>query len=132
MKKSILTLSALAATLIVSAQRIDVKESSEKFSTGSHNAFSTTIFANTQDDVESEWKKVLKDYKNEKVKSDKGEVFGDNIVIKEWGNDPVDIYTTFEEDKKAKTVIIHVAFDLGGAYITSSEHKDKAALEVFV
>lgn len=122
MKKIILTLSAFAALTMAQAQKISVKDGgSVKFSSGSHNAYTTTIYETSKDDVESKWKSFLKDFKNEKVKSDKGEVFGDNVMIKDWGNNPVDIYTTFEEDKKTKTVIMHVAFDLGGAYLSSSE-----------
>lgn len=121
MKKIILTLAALLALTNVDAQKITVKNGTEQFSNGSHNAYTTTIYETDKDDVESKWKSFLKDFKNEKVKSDKGEIFGDNVLIKDWGNNPVDIYTTFEEDKKTKTVIMHVAFDLGGAYLSSSE-----------
>jgi hypothetical protein len=124
--KTALVLAASLATLAASAQRIELREGSEKFSTGSQNAISTTIYANNQDDVQSAWKSLMKDYKNEKVKSDKNEVFGDNILIKEFGNNPADVYATFEENKKEMTVKMHVAFDLGGAYLTSSsENKDK-------
>lgn len=127
MKKTILTLASFTIIAIANAQTIEVKEGSEKFSTGSQNALTTTILENSKDDVESEWKSFLKDFKHEKVKSDKGEMFADNVVIKEWSNNTVDIYTTFEEDKKTKTVKMHVAFDLGGAYLKSSEQKDKYA-----
>ncbi|MBL7935220.1 MAG: hypothetical protein JNM51_05355 [Bacteroidia bacterium] len=82
--------------------------------------------------MESKWKSFLKDFKNEKVKTDKGEVFGDNIIIKDWGNNPVDVYATFEEDKKTKTVIMHVAFDLGGAYLSSSEGDKHRAAEKMI
>jgi predicted nucleic acid-binding Zn-ribbon protein len=124
--KTTLFLAAGLLAITASAQRIELKEGSEKFSTGSQNAISTTIFANNQDDVQSAWKSLMKDYKNEKVKSDKNEVFGDNILIKEFGNNPVDVYATFEENKKDMTVKMHVAFDLGGAYLTSSsEQKEK-------
>ncbi len=125
MKKTILTLAAFAVVAFAQAQTIEVKEGSEKFSTGSQNALSTTILENSKDDVESEWKSFLKDFKNEKVKSNKDELFADNVVIKDWSNNTVDIYTTFEEDKKTKVVKMHVAFDLGGAYLKSSEQKDK-------
>jgi len=125
MKTTIISSLAVLLVNAVSAQKIDVREGSEKFSTGSQNALTTTIFENNKDAVESKWKSLLKDFKNEKVKEQKGELFGDNIVIKDWGNDPVDIYTTFEEDKKTKTVTMHVAFDLGGAYLSSSSQKDK-------
>lgn len=121
MKKSILTIAALVAFSSAEAQKISVKDGSEKFSNGSHNAYTTTIYEASKDDVESKWKSYLKDFKHEKVKSDNGEIFGDNIVIKDWGNNPVDVYTKFEEDKTAKTVTMHVAFDLGGAYLTGSD-----------
>lgn len=132
MKKIILTCSALFALSALTAQKISVKDGSEKFSNGSHNAYTTTIYETTKDDVESKWKSFLKDFKNEKVKTDKGEVFGDNIVIKDWGNNPVDVYATFEEDKTTKTVIIHVAFDLGGAYLSSSDGDKHRAAEKMI
>jgi hypothetical protein len=125
MKKIILTLATLASIGSINGQTIEVKEGSDKFSTGMQNSLSTVIMENSKDDVESEWKSVLKDFKNEKVKSDKGELFADNLVIKEWGNNTVDVYTTFEEDKKTKIVKMHVCFDLGGAYLKSTEQRDK-------
>ncbi|MBI2722251.1 MAG: hypothetical protein HYX39_08760 [Bacteroidetes bacterium] len=107
------------------AQSISVKETSAGFSTGSQNAVMTTITGCTADHAIDQWKKVLKDFKNEKVKDNNNEVFGDNIVIKDWGNNPVDFYTKFDEDKKAKTVKMFTAVDLGGTYLTSSNNKDK-------
>lgn len=125
--KKLFTLSAVAFAGFTFSQSINVKEGNEKFSTGSQYALTTTIYENTADDAISEWKKVLKDYKHEKVKDNDNEVFGDNILIKEWGNNPIDIYTKFEEDKKAKTVKMSTAVDLGGTYLTSAE-KDKTKL----
>lgn len=121
MKKVILTVAVCFALTAVNAQKISVKDGSEKFSSGSHNAYSVVIYETSKDDVESKWKSYLKGFKNEKVKSDNGEIFGDNVLIKDWGNNPVDVYTTFEEDKTAKTVTMHTAFDLGGAYLSSSD-----------
>jgi DNA repair exonuclease SbcCD ATPase subunit len=121
MKKNILTCSALFILGITYAQKITVSDGSEKFSNGSHNAYSATIYETSKNVAMSNFKSLLKDLKNEKVKTDNGEIFGDNILIKEWGNNPVDIYATFEENKAAKTVIVHVAFDLGGAYLSGSD-----------
>lgn len=132
MKKIVFTLTALAALTSVEAQKISVKDGSESFSSGSHNAYTTTIYETTKDDVESKWKSYLKDFKNEKVKSDKGEIFGDNVMIKDWGNNPVDVYTTFAEDKKTKMVVMHVAFDLGGAYLSSSESEKHKLAEKMI
>ena len=124
------TLSYIAALVVlqVNAQRISVNESTEKFSTGSQNAATTMIMEADLGDVISEWKKVLKEYKYEKVKDDNNEVFGDNILIKDWGNNPVDFYTKFEENKKARTIKMSTAVDLGGMYLKSSEHSDKYKL----
>jgi len=107
------------------SQSISVKEGNEKFSEGSHNAIITTIYENKLDEVHDEWRKILKDYKHEKVKDKDGEIFGDNITIKEWGNNPVDFHTKFEEDTKDKTIKMFVAVDLGGTYLSSSSDKDK-------
>ena len=78
------------------AQSISTSEGNEKFSSGSQNAVITTIYENSLDNVISGWKKILKDYKHEKVKEHDNEIFGDNILIKDWGNNPVDFYTKFE------------------------------------
>ncbi|MBA2613115.1 MAG: hypothetical protein H0U95_14190 [Bacteroidetes bacterium] len=123
--KKLFTLSAIFFAGFTFSQSINTKESSEKFSVGSQNAVITTIYESTTDEVISEWKKVLKDFKYEKVKDSDNEVFGDNILVKEWGNNPVDFYTRFEEDKKDKKIKMAVAVDLGGTYLTSSNDKDK-------
>lgn len=123
MKTFTSTLLALGFTLALTAQKIEVRNESEKFSTGTQYALTTTIYANTKDDVESAWKSLLKDFKHEKVKSSKDELMADNILIKEWGNNPIDIYTVFTEDQKTKTVKMSVAFDLGGAYLKPSDDK---------
>jgi predicted nucleic acid-binding Zn-ribbon protein len=107
------------------SQSINTKEGNEKFSTGSQNAVITSIYENKLNNVMDEWKKILKDFKHEKVKDHDEEVFGDNILIKDWGNNPVDFYTKFEEDKKDKTIKMMVAVDLGGSYLSSSNDKDK-------
>jgi hypothetical protein len=127
MKSTIITISTLCLALTVQAQKIDVKSGSEKFSSGSQNCLTTTIYGNNLDDVQSKWKSLLKDYKNEKVKSNGNEVFGDNVLIKDWGNNPVDVYTKFEENKKDQTVKMFVAFDLGGIYLKSSDERYNSA-----
>jgi hypothetical protein len=132
MKKIILTLAAFVTITSAKAQKISVKDGSEKFSNGSHNAYTVVVYETSKDDVSSKWKSYLKDFKNEKVKSDNGEIFGDNVLIKDWGNNPVDVYSTFEEDKTAKTVTMHVAFDLGGAYLTSADGEKHNAAKKMV
>ncbi len=105
------------------SQAIEVSESRANFSTGSNNALITTIFNANVDDVIKAWKKTMKNYKNEKIKINDKEVFADNVLIKDWGNNPVDIYAMFVENNKQ--IKMNVAVDLGGVYLKSSEQKDK-------
>jgi peptidoglycan hydrolase CwlO-like protein len=127
MKKIVLTSVIFLSALSITAQTISVSEQSTTYSVGAQNALTTTIYQNSKDDVISRWKNYLKDFKNEKIKMEGEELFGDNIVIKEWGNNPVDIYTRFEENKEAKTVKLLVAFNLGGAWLTSTSDAVKYA-----
>jgi len=76
-----------------------------------------------EDEIEKEFKSRMKDY-NAKVSSKDDGLFGDNAVIKEMGNNTVDIYARVEKVKDGESKLI-VAFDLGGAFLNSSEHKDK-------
>jgi chromosome segregation ATPase len=122
--KKILLVGLSIVTIKLGAQEIKVKSGNEKFSSGSHDCLKTTIYYADKDQVMSDWKSKLNDFKDEKVSKKGDEIFGDNILIKDWGNNTVDIYSVFEEDKDKKTVNMSVAVDLGGAYLTSSD-KDK-------
>lgn len=107
------------------SQEIKVKLSSGSFSSGSAPCFETKIFNNSMSEVKDKWKEVLKDFKNEKVKQSGNEIFGDNILIKDWGNNPVDIYTTFDE-KSDKSIEMKVAVDLGNGNYLKDNDKDKS------
>ncbi len=122
--KKIITSAFITLTTFSFAQEVKVKSGNEKFSSGSHDCLTTTIYEGDKDKAMSKWKSKLNDFKDEKVKWKGDEIFGDNILIKDWGNNPVDIYSKFDEDKEKKTVTMSVAVDLGGAYLTSSD-KDK-------
>jgi chromosome segregation ATPase len=122
--KKIITTVFIAVTTFSFAQEVKVKSGNEKFSSGSHDCLTTTIYEGDKDKAMTKWKSKLNDFKDEKVKWKGDEIFGDNILIKDWGNNTVDIYSKFDEDKEKKTVTMSVAVDLGGAYLTSSD-KDK-------
>jgi septal ring factor EnvC (AmiA/AmiB activator) len=122
-KLSIFILSLFS--LSISAQKIAASSTTEKFSTGKQDALSTLIYEADIDKVVDAWKDFLKNFKSEKVKGSKSEVVGDNVLIPDWGNNTVDIYAVFKEQKKENAVEIIVAFDLGGAYLNSSVDSDK-------
>ncbi len=130
MKTSFLSISCTLIFSIIgingsAQQEIKIKETSGSFSSGNAPCFETKIYNNTLSEVKDKWKDVLKDYKNEKVKQNGNEVLGDNILIKDWGNNPVDIYTIFEE-KSDKTIEMKVAVDLGSGNYLKGNDKDKS------
>lgn len=120
MKKT-LTLIGIASFGFTFAQELKVTEGNETFSTGGHPAFITTIYEADKSDVMKGWKDKLNDFKDNKVQIKGSEIIADNILIKDWGNNTVDIYSHFEENKSDKTIKMAVAVDLGGAYLTSSD-----------
>lgn len=121
MKKVLLTVFASGLFFTAHSQSINVTEQNVLFLNGQHSALVTMVYNNSMSDVMEKWKSFLKSYKNEKIKADKsGEIFGDNVQIKDWGNNPVDIYARFEENKADQSVKLMVAFDLGGAYLSST------------
>ncbi len=131
MKKLITCLAAASITLFSFAQKIKVEEQNENIGGGKHNALVVTIYEASKDDIEKEWKSLMKD-NNAKV-SIKDEVFADNAVIKSInGNNTLDVYARAEKPNDKGEMKFIVGFDLGGAYLNSGEHKEayKAAREM--
>lgn len=108
-----------------SAQKIKVSEGSENVGGGSHNALTVTIYEATPEQIEKEWRSLMKDY-NGKVSSKDG-IFADNVMIKEMGPNTMDVYARTEKGKEGETKLI-VAFDLGGAYLSSNQHSSQYAV----
>jgi len=108
-----------------SAQKISIKvsESNEHIGGNKNPALVVNIYDATPDEVESKWKSLMKDYKG-KISTSDG-VFADNAVISAInGNNTIDVYAKAEKVKDGETKLI-VAFDLGGAFLSSSNNKDK-------
>ena len=110
--------------------KIEVRESMEKMSLGTNNCLKIYIPNAQSADVAEDFATYMKGY-NAKASSKKGEYFFDNAEIKQFGNNLVDVYSTTEQ--KAGGVELSIFFDLGGAYLNSSDHPDKyKAAENFV
>lgn len=125
MKTSIYTITAcIISNIYLQAQDIKVKASNGSFSIGSVSCFETVIYYANLNDVMDEWKSKLKDFKNEKVKTSGKEIIADNLLIKELGNDPVDMYSIFDE-KGDKSIEMKVAVDLGNNNYLKSGDKSK-------
>jgi hypothetical protein len=123
--KKIITL-ALTVTMGLSAvaQKIKVKESTETIGGGSHNALSVTLYGINPSDAEDAFKSFMKTY-NGKRTTKNDAVFIDHALIKDMGNNTIDIYGKAQGKKGDAEITFVVAFDLGGAFLNSNEHKDQ-------
>ena len=103
--------------------KIAVKEKSVQFNDGNFNAFSVEVFELSSKEVEKLWKKEMKDMKAN-VSTKKNEMKGDDARVKSMGENTFDIYAKTKQQDNG--VEIAIAFDLGGAFLSSSQHADKA------
>ncbi len=122
MKKLTFLILAAMLTMASNAQKITVTESREDIGGGSHNALIVEVYGADAKDVEKALKSKMKDY-GAKVSNNKGELFGNNAIIKDMGPKYMDLYGRVEDKKDEVRVI--VAFDLGGAFLNSSDHHDQ-------
>jgi DNA invertase Pin-like site-specific DNA recombinase len=104
----------------VCAQKIKAVESSEKIGSGKNNALVVSIYEASMDVIEKEWRSEMKGLRG-KVSTAGSDIFTDNAFLKSMGNNSVDIYARFEKVSDKETKLI-VGVDLGGAYMTSSQH----------
>lgn len=105
------------------AQKIKVTESEERIAGGKNPALIVSIYNSTIEDVGNKWKALMKEYKG-KVKMD-SEIKSDNTVIATINdNNTIDISAKVEKagDNEIK---LTVAFNLGGAFLSAANNKDK-------
>ncbi len=120
MKKNILLIFLTVFTVQLMAQKkISVSESNENIGNGKNNSLVVTIYEASTSDIEKEWKSIMKNY-GAKVSSKK-EIFADDATIKAIGPNTVDIYARAENNKNGSVKFV-VGFDLGGAFLSSSQH----------
>jgi len=104
-----------------SAQKITTDEAPAKFYTGMRNAVTTTVYENSLADVIIEWERFLKKFKYETVSDSRNEVTGHNLFFKDIIDRPVDIYSTFTENKEEKSVKMSTAVDMGASNYLKSD-----------
>ena len=125
MKKLAFVLVALFLTSALFSQKITVQETTAKFHKDNRNALSVIVHYTDAKTGEKELKSLLKSYKG-KVSSKKGVLFGDDLIISTISENTIDVYGAVKEFKNGE-VELNVAFDLGGAYLTSGTHPEQYA-----
>lgn len=121
--KTILTFLLIATTCTTFSQEVKTEEKSIPFSSGSKNSIVVSIPNTTSDFIEKEIKDEMKNWGG-KYSSSKGEFSILQGQIKELGEKLFDGYAKIVSDKDG-IVVVAFAFDLGGAYLTSTEHKEQ-------
>ena len=118
--KQLFTLLLTAFSLGALAQgEVKVSEEHYAFSTGSKNSIIVTIPYGKLDIVEKELKEELKGWGG-KYNSSKGEYTSMQATMKSMGAKPFDAYA--RPFSSGETVKVAFAIDLGGAYLSSSQH----------
>jgi chromosome segregation ATPase len=98
---------------------INVRESTEKMSQGYNHCLAVFIPDVRQKDVERDFARYMKQF-DTKADETKGEYFFHNAVIKQLGNDPLDVYSiTTQQDKGVQ---MEVFFNSGGVYLNSKDN----------
>jgi hypothetical protein len=101
---------------------IKVTEGTEVLGGQTNNALTVSIFEATTKEIEKAFKAELK--KNKAKVTVKKEIFGDNASFSSLGDNTVDIYAKVVDKGDGKCEL-QVAVDLGGAFMTSKDHKSK-------
>ncbi len=111
-------------TVSVSAQKIKVKQSNENIGGGSNNALVVTLYEINPSDAEDSFRSFMKKYDGKRSSKD-GAIFVDHATIKDMGNNTIDVYGKAQGKKGDPEIVFVVAFDLGGAFLNSSDHKSQ-------
>lgn len=125
MKKLVTLVLALSLGTAMFAQKIKVKETKETIGGGSNNALTVTLYGVNPSDAEESFRSFMKQYDGKRSSKDGG-IFIDNATIKDIsGNNTIDVYGIAQGKKGDAEITFVIAFDLGGAFLNSGEHKDQ-------
>ena len=124
MKKIITLAFAVAIAFSASAQKINVKESNENIGGGNHNALTVTLYEVNPSDAEDAFRSFMKKYDGKRTTKD-GAIFVDHALIKDMGNNTIDVYGKAQGKKGDAEITFVIAFDLGGAFLNSNDHKEQ-------
>lgn len=126
MKKHLLLLLAIPfLSIAASAQKIKIKvdEKNESVGGGSHNCLVVIIYDSNRDEVEKEWKSLMKGY-DAKV-SGKDDIFADNAIIKAISDNPIDVYARTEKGSADNETKFIVGIQMGEDWLNSNKYSSQ-------
>ena len=103
--------------------KLEVESGNQSFGEDVHHAYTITIYDVKDNFVSGQWKDHIKE-KGGKVSVKKGVASAEQASLPEIHSDPMDILTTFEEDKKSDAVKMNVAFVLDGQAVNPDDHPE--------
>ncbi|MCB0685402.1 MAG: hypothetical protein KDC53_02720 [Saprospiraceae bacterium] len=129
MKKFIASIITLSIPIFLIAQSdYTINEGVREMSQGAKNSF-TMFIPNASTSIgEDILKKYLRQYKG-KPKLDKktNEWFSDDAKLETISQNTIDIYTKLEENLAAHVLEVTFWYDLGGAFLSSTDHPEQIA-----
>lgn len=103
----------------------DIKEGQRLMSKGQKNSYSVIIDGVSRKDIEKNWEKYIKNHDTKsKWDKKKNEYLADNAKIETISDNTIDVYNQLIESGSSTEVIVW--FDLGGAFLSSYDHPQKA------
>lgn len=122
MRKFFVFVVALLMTTIVTAQRVDVEETTGVFGKANYPAMATQVMFSDAKSVIKEFTNMIKSYNPESLEQKKSLITVDNVIIPAISENPIDIYANITQSKGSDVVNMVVAFSLGAnVFITSSQ-----------
>lgn len=112
----------LSLSTFASFGQVKATEEAITFTNGTHNAIVVTVPNGTRDGVNDQLKSELKNWGG-KFDESKGEFSAIGATMKKMGEKPFDAYAKVIEN--GSVIKVAFAIDLGGAYMTSSDHSEQ-------
>ncbi len=121
MKKYCLFLACLLGVATAFGQKVSIEHSLDQLGEGYNPTFRVKIPHATEKQIEKKWSGFLKD-NDAKVRTSKGQIKGENTVIKGLGSDTLQVFSRIIEDEDG--VLLKIAFVKGAAFVSPTADPD--------
>lgn len=121
MKKHYLIIIGLLISSLTFAQKVSIEQSLDQLGEGYNPTFRIKIPHATEKVMEKRWTGFLKD-NNAKVRTSKGQIKGENAIIKGLGPETLQIFSRLIEDEDG--VLLKVAVIKGAAFVSPTADPD--------